>query len=165
MTFARLLRHLLLPDWLVLRAFSRGALRRIEAAIRDSEKLHAGELRFAVEAGLDPGPLLRGASPRQRALELFSELRVWDTAANSGVLIYVELVDRRIEIVADRGIAARVEQHEWDAICRRMESAFRAGEFEAGAVQGIAEATRLLARHFPPPATNPDELSNRPVVL
>ena len=161
----RILSHLFAPQWIVYRAFPRGALERIEAAIRDSEKLHDGELRFAVEAGLDLLPLLRGLSPRQRAIEVFSQLRVWDTEHNSGVLIYLQLVDRDIEIVADRGISARVEQHEWEAICRRMESAFRARRFEAGVLEGVAEITALLARHFPPRGANPDELPDRPVVL
>jgi uncharacterized membrane protein len=92
-------------------------------------------------------------------------LNVWDTAHNSGVLIYVQLVDRRIEIVADRGISAKVDQSEWDAICRRMEDAFRAGRFEGGAVTAIAEITTLLARHFPALDQNPNELPDGPVVL
>ena len=104
-------------------------------------------------------------APRERAIEVFSRLRVWDTAHNRGVLIYIQLVDRDIEIVADRGINAKVEQREWEEICHRMESAFRAGRFEAGALEGIREITALLARHFPPRDTNPDELPDRPVVL
>jgi uncharacterized membrane protein len=165
MDLQRMARHLLLPDWTVRRAFSSAMLDRIEAAIRESEKFHNGELRFAAEAGLDLVPLLRGLTPRQRAVDVFSQLRVWDTVHNSGVLIYVQLVDRHIEIVADRGINARVQQSEWDAICRRMELAFRAGEFEAGVMEGIREITALLARYFPPGDLNPDELPDRPVVL
>jgi uncharacterized membrane protein len=165
MNLARTIRHLMLPDWVVLRAFPSGTLRRIEAAIKESEASHNGELRFAVEAGLDPVPLFKDVGPRQRAIDLFSQLRVWDTEHNSGVLIYVQLVDHRIEIVADRGIAAKVPQQEWDAICRRMEAAFRERRFEAGGLQGIAEITGLLAAHFPPRGANPDELPDRPAVL
>lgn len=165
MDAGRILKHLFTPDWAAFRAFPRAALRRIETAIGESERSHVGELRFAVEAGLDLLPLLRGASPRRRALDSFSQLRVWDTEHNSGVLIYVQLVDHRIEIVADRGINARVKQQEWDAICRRMETAFRAQQFEAGVLQGVAEITRLLATHFPPRGANPDELPDRPVVM
>jgi uncharacterized membrane protein len=161
----RILRHLLAPQWIVHRAFPRAAMQRIEAAIRDSEKRHDGELRFVVEAGLELMPLLRGMSPRERAIDVFSQLRVWDTARNSGVLIYLQLVDHDIEIVADRGIDAVVAPGEWEAICRRMETAFRARRFEAGVLAGIAEITELLARHFPPPSPNPDELPDRPVVI
>jgi uncharacterized membrane protein len=165
MNIALILKHLFTPQWIIARAFPRHTLAAIEDAIRASEKTHDGELRFAVEAGLHPLPLLRGLSARQRAHDVFSQLRVWDTAHNSGVLIYVQLVDRRIEIVADRGVNAKVQQHEWDAICRRMEDAFRQGRFEPGALQAIAEITALLVRHFPPCGANPDELPDQPVVL
>jgi uncharacterized membrane protein len=162
---ARILRHLFAPRWIVARAFPRRTLNTIEQAIRNSEKSHDGELRFAVEAGLHPLPLLKGQSARHRAIEVFSELRVWDTEHNSGVLIYVQLVDRRIEIVADRGIGARVAQSEWDAVCHGMERAFRERRYEQGALEAIAHATRLLARHFPPRRVNANELPDQPVLL
>ena len=161
----RIFKHLFTPDWVSRRAFPRAALDRIQEAIRESEKSHDGELRFAVEAGLHFLPLLRGATPRQRALEVFSMLRVWDTERNSGVLIYVQLVDRRIEIVADRGITARVDQAAWNAICRRMEESFRGGRFEEGALQGLRAISQLLAQHFPPQGPNTNELPDQPVVL
>ena len=165
MSAKRILKHLFAPQWIIHRAFPRATLKRIETAIRESETSHDGELRFAVDAGLDLLPLLKGMTPRHRAREVFSQLRVWDTEGNSGVLIYLQLVDRRIEIVADRGISAKVKQHEWDAIRRRMEEAFSARRFEGGVLQGIREITALLARHFPPRGANPDELPDRPVVL
>ncbi|HYK12787.1 MAG TPA: TPM domain-containing protein [Burkholderiales bacterium] len=165
MDIGRLFKHLIAPHWIVNRAFPRRTLDAIEASIAASEKSHDGELRFAVEAGLHPLPLWRGQTARQRAQEMFGALNVWDTAHNSGVLIYVQLVDRRIEIVADRGISAKVAQSEWDAICRRMEDAFKADRFQAGAVTAIGEITALLARHFPPLGENPNELPDGPVVL
>lgn len=165
MSIQRFVKHLFAPHWLVHRAFSRRTFAAIEDAIRASEKSHDGELRFAVEAGLHPLPLLRGQTARQRAHEVFSGLRVWDTEHNSGVLIYVQLVDRRIEIVADRGIAARVPQHEWDAICRRLEAAFKEKRFEQGALKAIEAITALLARHFPPRGAESNELPDRPVDL
>jgi hypothetical protein len=129
MNISRALKHLCVPGGLARRPFSRALLDKIEGAVRRSETLHDGELRFALEAGLHVATLLRGETPRERAIELFSRLRVWDTAHNSGVLIYIQLVDHAIEIVADRGISAHVAQQEWDAICRRMEGAFRESEF------------------------------------
>ena len=165
MNTKRMLRHLLTPHWVVNRAFSKNVLSAIEAAITASEKTHDGELRFAVEGALHPRALWQRQTARQRAEALFASLCVWDTVHNSGVLIYVQLVDRRIEIVADRGITARVPQAQWDAICRRMESAFRAGRFEDGAQEAIVEITRLLRQHFPPLANNPNELPDQPVVL
>jgi uncharacterized membrane protein len=159
----RLLKHLLTPHWLALRAFPSRALREIEAAIKASEHLHDGELRFAVEAAL-PLQFLK-TTTRKRAEALFGQLGVWDTAHNSGVLIYVQLVDRRIEIVADRGISAKVEPSEWNAICRGMEQSFKQGQHGEGALRAIEAITRLLARHFPPHARNPNELPDKPVVL
>jgi uncharacterized membrane protein len=165
MDLARVLKHLFVPGWVARRAFPAAVLARIEDAVRESERTHRGELRFVAEGDLDLLPLLRGLTARERALEVFAGLGVWDTAENSGVLVYVQLVDHRIEIVADRGIAARVAQSDWDAVCRRMETAFRGGDYEGGALSGIREITALLARHFPPGAANPDELPDRPVVL
>jgi uncharacterized membrane protein len=165
MNLARIAKHLATPDWIAGRVFPRAALARIGEAIRASERSHRGELRFAVEAGLALPALARGETPRQRAEEVFAELRVWDTEENSGVLVYVQAVDRKIEIVADRGIGARVPQAEWDAICRAMEAAFREREFERGALDAIGAITRLLARHFPPREENPNELPDQPALL
>ena len=159
----RLLKHLLTPHWLALRAFPSRALREIEAAIKASERRHDGELRFAVEATL-PLQFLR-TTTRKRAEALFGQLGVWDTENNSGVLVYVQLVDRRIEIVADRGISGRVEQAEWNAICRQMEQSFKRRQYAEGALQAIESITRLLAQHFPPCGRNPNELPDKPVVL
>lgn len=165
MSFGRALRHLVALPWAVRRAFPKAALDHIEAAVKASEAQHRGEIRFAVEGALEFLPVLRGLTPRERALEVFSLLRVWDTEENSGVLIYVQVVDRDIEIVADRGIASRIAQPEWDAVCRRMEDAFRLQQYDAGVSAGIAEVSALLASHFAASATNADELPDRPVML
>ena len=165
MKLIRLIEHLLLPDWFVQRVFARDDLAGIGAAIAACEKAHSGELRFVVEGPLPVSVLWRGMSPRARAVELFSSLRIWDTEGNSGILIYVQLVDRRVEILADRGIAARVPQAEWDAICRDMEASFRRGEWRSGAVQAVTRAGELLARHFPAGESNPNELPDQPLVL
>jgi uncharacterized membrane protein len=165
MFLLRILNHMLTPDWFARRHYTSAVFDRIEAAIQQSETLHRGEIRFAIEGGLHPLPLLKGITPRARAIEVFSHLRVWDTEENTGVLVYLQLLDRDFEIVADRGIAARVAQDEWEAICLRMEAAFRGGRFEEGVIVGLREITALLATHFPARAANPDELSNKPVAL
>jgi hypothetical protein len=165
MDISRILKHLFIPAWVARRPFPRELIDKIEAAVRKSEAQHDGELQFALEGGLHIVPLLHGQTPRARALEVFSQLRVWDTEHNSGVLIYIQLVDRAIEIVADRGINSKVQQGEWDAICRRMEAAFAQGRFEDGVLTAIDDVTVLLAQHFPPLEDNPDELPDRPVML
>ena len=160
----RLLRHLVFPDWWVLRAFPKPALRAIKQAITESERTHQGELRFVVEANLPLHGLLHHQSPRARAIELFSQLGVWDTEQNSGVLIYLQLIDRRVEIVADRGIDAKVGKGFWEAICRQMEEAFRNGCFEEGSLVALRNITVVLAEHFPALRDNPNELPNAPLI-
>jgi uncharacterized membrane protein len=161
----RWFKHLFMPPWAWRRAFPQAALDAIEAAIRQSEARHNGEIRFAIETSLAPARVWRGISGRERAIEVFADLRVWDTEHNSGVLIYLLLADHDIEIVADRGIAAQVEQSAWNAVAQEMEAAFRQGAFERGALQGIEHVSELLATHFPPLDRNPNELANRPVIV
>ena len=166
MAAGRLLRHLLVPHWLSRRGFSSLDEKKIQQAVKDSEKNHLGEIAFVLEGGM-PLHFLRAKKPaRARAEDLFAALRVWDTEHNSGVLVYVQLVDRRIEIVADRGIAAKVGQADWDAICREMEAAFAGGRFAEGALHAIGRCTALLVRHFPSHGRrNANELPDRPVLL
>ena len=104
----RILTHLWSGERPLRRAFPASALRQIEQAIQRSEASYSGELRFVVEAALDIGPLWAGTSAADRALELFSQLRIWDTEQNNGVLIYLLLAERDVEIIADRGIHRRV---------------------------------------------------------
>ena len=165
MKLRRLLKHLIMPDWLARRAFSAEDLAAVTSEIARSEKMHRGELRFVIEGALPVGLLLQDLSARARAIDLFSTLRVWDTADNSGVLIYVQLVDHQVEILADRGINARVPQSEWDAICHAMETAFARQEWKLGATRAIVRAGELLALHFPAGEHNPNELPDSPLVI
>jgi uncharacterized membrane protein len=165
MSFARVLKHLFSTRWGVRRHFTPPVLAEIEAAIREVESRHSGEIRFVVEAALDGEELWRGLPPRARALEVFGQLGVWDTANNNGVLIYVLFADRDVEIVADRGIAARVAQQEWEQVCREIEAHYRQARFAQGSVAGIRAIGTLLERHFPGRGADADELPNQPVLL
>jgi uncharacterized membrane protein len=165
MSFARILKHLFSTRWRVRQHFTPVVLAEIEAAILEVEARHSGEIRFVVEAALDGEELWRDLPPRARALNVFSHLGVWDTANNNGVLIYVLFADRDVEIVADRGIAARVTQQEWEQVCREIEAHYRAGRFAQGSVAGIRAVGTLLERHFPGQAADADELPNQPVLL
>jgi uncharacterized membrane protein YgcG len=165
MKLKRLLRHLLMPGLWMRRHFSRADRQAIEAAIRDSESHHRGELRFVAEGPLHLAALLKSTTPRQRAVELFSQLRVWDTEENSGILIYVQLVDRKVEILADRGIAAQVPQAEWQRLCRGMEHHFAQGRYRQGVLEALASAGKLLTTHFPATGNNPNELPDAPLIL
>jgi uncharacterized membrane protein len=165
MDMKRIATHLLATRWSVNRAFPGTTLTAIDKAIKASEATHRGEIRFAVEGALHVEPLLRGQSARERAIDVFSQLRIWDTEHNNGVLIYLLLADRDVEIVADRGIDAKVGAQEWERICRKMEAAFRQADFEGGVLGGIQEVTRHLAEHFPPIGGDRSELPDKPVVL
>ena len=164
MDFQRLLRHAFAPSRAARRAFPEAVLASIEMAIRESERHHGGQIRFAVEAALPPIAIWRETSAADRAMEVFSALRVWDTEGNNGVLLYLLVADHDIEIVADRGIHGLVGAAAWEAICRAMESHFRAGRFERGVIEGIGAVSRHLQTHFPRPVTA-NELPDRPVVL
>ncbi len=165
MNIRRVIRNLFMPPWRVRLVFPARTLRAIEAAIREAEAAHAGEIRFAVESGLPLFPLLRGQPARERALEVFSQLRVWDTQMNNGVLIYLLLADRDVEIVADRGAHARVGTEGWEKICREMEALFHQGKFEEGILHGVRAVSAHLARHYPPQKKDSNELDDRPVVF
>ncbi|HEY3432908.1 MAG TPA: TPM domain-containing protein [Rhodocyclaceae bacterium] len=165
MKFSRLLRHLLMSTWWTRRAFRAADLKAIGAAIAESESHHRGELRFVVEGPLNTLHVLRGFTPRQRAIEVFSQLKVWDTEENCGILIYVQMVDRKVEILADRGISAKVPQAEWDSLCRGMEKHFARGEYRDGVIQALQGASGLLSAHFPAQGARPNELPDAPVLL
>ncbi len=160
----RILKHLLTTHGQVTRAFSRSVLNMIEKAIKSSETAHAGEIRFVVEGALDGMPLFKGQSPKERAIELFALLRVWDTEHNNGLLIYLLLADRAVEIVADRGIHAKVGAEEWRKVCHQMETAFKQSNYEAGVISGVQAVTQHLVHHFPAD-DRANELSDSPVVV
>jgi uncharacterized membrane protein len=169
MRMRRLLRHAAALHWRTRSLFPRATLDAIREAVERAERAHAGEIRFAVETALPPRRVIGEIAPRARALEVFSELRVWDTEHNNGVLIYVLVADRSVEIVADRGLSARVSAADWEGVCRMMEEHFRAGRFKAGSIAGIDAVGGLLARHFPAAIPNRanarNELPDQPTLL
>jgi uncharacterized membrane protein len=161
---ARILKHRSYDEADVRRVLGDAALKRLEARVHDSEKLHSGEIRLCIEAGLPTSYLWKRLSVRDRALAMFGKLRVWDTEHNNGVLIYLLYAEHKIEIVADRGLKARVPDPEWQAIIERMRVPLRAGKFEEGLGLAIDALEALLEKHFPAGAgaANPNELSNKP---
>ena len=161
----RLLKHLFAPS--AQRLFPADSLQRIADAISASERLHSGEICFAVESALPWQAVLRGVDARAQALAAFSRLSVWDTAANNGVLLYLLIADHRIEIVADRGLDEVVSAEQWRGICLLMEERLKAGEPDAAVIRGIEATSELLAARYPqrPGAIDADELPNQPHVL
>jgi uncharacterized membrane protein len=161
----RLMRHVVTTRWSTRRHFTPQVRDAIERAIAECEAHHAGEIRFVVETAFDLPELWHDLSARQRALQLFGQLGVWDTAHNNGVLIYVLMADRAVEIIADRGIAARVQQQEWEGVCRQMERYYKERKFQEGSIAGIQGVGAILGRHFPGKRHGDHELPNQPVLL
>lgn len=165
MSIARIAKHLV-SGGAGRRLFPPSALDQIQNAIADGERRHSEQVCFAIEGALPLGDLVSGRSARERAHEAFAHLRVWDTQNNSGVLIYLLVADHAIEIVADRGIAARVPESEWTAICEAMRKRFAVNDFVAGAIDGIKRVSDLLAQNFPSDGSaRGNELPDRPVLL
>jgi uncharacterized membrane protein len=165
MGIKRIGKHLLEHHWRVRRIFTPAMLAAIEQAVKAGEATHSGQVRFVVEGALDGAPLFKNQPARERALDIFSRLRIWDTAHNNGVLIYLLLADRQVEIVADRGIDARVGAAGWEKICADMRTEFSSGNFERGVIQGIEAVSRQLAAHFPKHGAGKNELPDAPVVM
>lgn len=165
MNLKRIFRHLLSTHRQVSRAFPRPVLVAIEQEIKASEATHLGEIRFALEGALSGSPLYRDQSARERAIDVFSHLRIWDTDYRNGVLIYLLLADHSVEIVADRGVHAKTGAPQWEKICRNMEVAFRNGRYEQGVVDGIRAINHLLTQHFPSNGASRNELPDKVVVL
>ena len=163
---SRLLRHVWLDESDTHKAIPPEMLRRLTARVAASEKRHSGEVRIFVEAGLPVSYLLRDAAPRERAVAMFAKLGVWDTDQNNGVLIYLLLAERAIEIVADRGLSQRVDAGEWQRIVDRMGDAFKQGRIEDGLTQALEEVSSLLVTHFPSAQGEPDrnELPDQPAL-
>ena len=166
MNIKRIVKHLSVSRAAMRRVFPSASLKRIEHAIAEVEQTHAGQIRFAVESALEIKPLFAGQTARERAIEVFAHLRVWDTEHNNGVLIYLLLADRDVEIVADRGIHIKLGPAVWEAVCREMETAFRVGKFEEGVIAGIRRVGEHLAQHFPQIGSNKiNELPDKPVLI
>jgi len=165
MRIGRALRHLTCSARRTRLLFSPVVLAEIETAISSAEARHAGEIRFAIETALPLPAVWRSMSPRQRAVGLFASLHVWDTEANNGVLIYVLRADRAVEIIADRGVNARVGAAEWERVCREVESHYRAGRYAEGSRAAVAGVAGLLAQHFPSTHNSGNELPNQPILL
>ena len=165
MELARFWRHAMMSPLKAARAFPAKTLDAIQRAIAESEDRHRGEVCFVVEAELATAQLWAELDSRQRARQVFALQGVWNTEENNGVLVYVLLADRKVEIVADRGVTAFVDPAAWDRICGVMQAHFRAGRFEQGAVEGVQAVSALLETHFPASGPGRNELPDRPIII
>lgn len=163
MNIKRLLRHFMVTHWYVRRIFSPQVLDAVAAQVRQCESTHGGEIQVAIEADLATQALLRNQSTRERAIEVFAHLHVWDTRERNGVLVYVCFADRAIEIIADRGFAGKIGDQDWATICTTLQREFARGEYQQSLCNAIQSVSDLMARHFP--HVDDNELPDRPVLL
>ncbi|HJV86564.1 MAG TPA: TPM domain-containing protein [Noviherbaspirillum sp.] len=164
-TFSRLIKHLCTTTADGRRAFPEETLKAIEETIAAGEKCHRAEVRMVIEPSLSSQAVLNGMSPRERARELFSHYRVWDTEENCGVLVYINLADHQVEIVADRGVGRVVAAKEWHGVCRTMTEGFANGSYHDSIVAALEQLNRLLANHYPDDGSTRNQLPDRPVML
>ena len=165
MQLARFWRHVRMSPLKAARCFPSVALDAIQAAVAECERRHRGEVEVVIEAELTTGQLWHELGSRERAREVFAQQGVWNTEENNGVLVYVLLADRRVEIVADRGIDAAASAEAWPRICRMMEGHFREGRYQEGTIAGVAAISSLLETHFPATGAQRNELPDRPVLI
>lgn len=161
----RVLRHWRSSRADAQRAFPESTLTAAAQAITAGEQTHRGEVRFIVEKSLPTDEVWDGITSRQRALALFADYGVWDTEDNCGVLIYVNLAEHKVDIVADRGIDRKIDEATWQAVCRTMTDGFRRGDFNGATLAAIGQVNALLREHFPAHGARPNELPDRPIML
>lgn len=161
----RLLINIFTTHYLTLKTFNRGCIERIKLAITSSEVNHSGQIRFVVETSLPLRYILKNKECRNRAIEVFSEQRIWDTEFNNGVLIYLLMSEKSIEIVADRGINAKLDSTFWSEICRDLAYKFGVGDFEQGVLDAISRVDLILRQEFPSGGNAINELPDSPIIL
>jgi uncharacterized membrane protein len=163
--FGRVLRHWRVSRADARRAFRESTLNAAAQAITAGEQTHRGEVRFIVEKSLPTDEVWDGVTSRQRALALFADYGVWDTEDNCGVLIYVNLAEHKVDIVADRGIDRKIDAATWQAVCSTMTEGFRQGRFHDATLAAIEQVNALLREHFPATGARPNELPDSPIML
>ncbi|GAC1610549.1 MAG: TPM domain-containing protein [Aquirhabdus sp.] len=163
--FSRWFRQSFYMPWLASRRFDRTARAVIEEAVSNAEVGHAGEIRVVIEGHLPLGTALyQGTTGRAR--DLFASLRVWDTAMNSGILLYINLCEHRVEIVADRGVNAKIEPSRWQTICQAVTTKLSAEEYQQGVVLGIEMIGVTLTEYYKVLESEAgNELSNAAIFL
>jgi uncharacterized membrane protein len=165
MDIQRALRHLRSTRSAAERAFPQATLTALAAAIATGERMHRGEVRLVIERALPLSAAWAGVTNRQRAIALFADYGIWDTEDNCGVLIYVNLADRKVDIVADRGIDRKIDAATWQAVCNTMTGGFAHGDYHGAALAAVEQVNELLRRHFPANGTRPNELPDQPLML
>ena len=162
----RALRHLGTGPGTARKIFPDAARHQIQVAVHKGEQHHRGEVRVVIEASLPLSLAWRGTSARERARALFGALEVWNTEDHSGVLLYINLADHAVELLADRGIDACVNPQAWQGICAQLTQGLAQDMSVEPVLDAIGQIHGLLTDHFPANVgRNPNELDDRPIIL
>ncbi|MES2077006.1 MAG: TPM domain-containing protein [Pseudomonadota bacterium] len=155
---ARAWRHLRSSTGAGRRAFPPATLAAIEAAIGAGEQRHRAEIRLIVEAALPLAAAFDNVSNRARARQLFAQYGLWDTEENCGVLVYINLAEQAVDIVADRNA-------DWQEVCARLTGGFARGDFHHSTLAALEQLNALLQQHFPADGARPNQLPNDAIIL
>ena len=161
----RALKHLTSTAAAGRRAFPAPSLKEIQEAIAQGELVHSAEVRLIVEVAHGIDAVFNDIGNRERALALFAQYGIWDTEENCGVLIYVNLAEHAVEIVADRNVGRRIKATEWQAICQTMTQGFGVGAFHESTLVALNALNELLRQHFPSTGARPNQLSNDALIV
>lgn len=161
----RLWRHLSTGQASGRRAYPKEVLAEIQQIIADGEQLHRAEVRIIIEPAMPLDDVLENIHPRARARTLFSDYRVWDTEENCGVLIYLNLADHQVEIVADRGVGRLVQPAEWQAVCDTMTGQLKRGAYRDSTIAALRQLNELLHQKLPATGERVNQLSDKPIIL
>ena len=163
--FKRLWHHVTTGQASGRRAFPKDLLAEIQKVIAEGEQQHRAEVRIIIEPALPLDDVMEGIHPRARARTLFSNYRIWDTEENCGVLIYLNLADRQVEIVADRGVGRLVHPAEWQAVCDTMTAQLKQAAFRDSTIAALKQLNELLRQKLPAAGERVNQLSDKPIVL
>lgn len=162
-SLARLFRQLIFVPCLHNTWLTKEVKNRLTDAISEAEQGHQGEIRLIIENHLPIGSAYRQDS-LSRAVDLFGLYKVWDTSHNTGILVYVNLCEHSLQIIADRGIDGKAH-NDWQALCDQALTKFKQKQFEQGLTELIAHLGKILNTHYPSDDISGNELPNRPIYL
>jgi uncharacterized membrane protein len=147
------------------RFFNKKDRLEIAQAVQQAEKGHVGEIQVVIEGHI-PCSQAYHQNTRLRAQQLFAELGVWDTELNSGVLLYLNLCERKVEIVIDRGLKNATQAETWNEICQNIIVNLTQKQYLRAVTKGVDDIGQVLNQYYvESDLHNQNELPNEPIIL
>lgn len=115
--------------------------------VASAEKGHRGEIVLIIEDHL-PIKTAYFEGCRARAINLFSQYRVWDTEENTGVLVYINICEKNLQIISDRGINKYVSLNVWEAICDKAISQIAKKQIDSALINLLNDIGQLLRQYY-----------------